>query len=334
MQPTMAFLDNTSTTSFFSDSTVSEVAETLSSVALVHPTKEPKAITDLPPEIILQIYGYLACPSEIAALNSTSRMYNWIWWMNASSISGAVLSRSISRYNSALELFEVEERIKQIYCIILPQSAILKRVRVAQKQARDVVRQGRRNDRRDYTSRDVLYRGVLYRNGELLSAARNASYLLGLIENKVVCSGGTSLADFDCQFALPRQDIIFAYYELTILIRLRILEAMKVRLKNMCKEKIRMMLYVATYLVCNCPDRDKIRLGISRKPAVRFIPWSWMIDDWDLSLKPRCLMVVHARRAFFAVADAVGEARIPDYMLNNRSGCHGDCENFGKPEAK
>ena len=40
-------------------------------------------------------------------------------------------------------------------------------------------------------------------------------------------------------------------------------------------------------------------------------------------------MIVQARRAFFAIADAVGDTRIPDYLVDNRSGCHGDCEDVG-----
>lgn len=303
-------------------------------MALLHLNKESKTLTRLPPEIILQIYGHFDSPSEITALNSTSRMYNWIWRMNAGSISSAVLSRSVRCYKSALELFEVQERVKQIHCIILPQSTILKRVRVAQNQARDVILQRRRNDCCEHISSDVLYRGALYRNNGLLSAARDASYLLGLIENRVVRRGGTSLDDFDRQIKLPSQDIIVAYHELIILIRLRLLEAMQARLKTMCKEKIRKMLYVATYIVCDCPDKDKIRLGISRKVTLRNIPGSWAVDDLELAFRPRCRMIVHARRVCFAIADAVGEARIRDCLLDNRSGCHGDCENFGKIEMK
>lgn len=330
LPPIMDLPDNTSTTSSScsSRSTVSDVAESLSSVALLHPNHEQKTMTGFPPEIILQIYRHLNSASDITALNSTSRRYNSIWRINAASISAAVLSRSIDCYNSAFELFEIEERVKQIYCIILPQSAVLKRLRLAQKQAQDVVRQGRRNDRCDHTSSGILYRGVLYRNEELLSAARCASYLLRLIEDRVVYTGGTSLDELDREITPSSHHIIVAFHELMILIRLRLLEAMQARLKNMRKEKIRKMLYVATYLVRDCPDKKKIRLGISREKTRR----SSMIDDMDLAFKPRCYVIVHARRAFFAIADAVGEARIPNYLLDNRSGCHGDCEDLGKIE--
>ena len=324
--------DDASTASSSPDSTVSDVTGTLSSVSLLHANKEPKEITDLPSEMILRIYRHLNGPSEIIALNSTSRVYYWIWRMNAASISSAVLPRSIDCYTSALEVFEIEERVKQIHCIILSQCAILKRVRVAQREARDVVKQGRRNDRWHHISSDALYRAVLFQNGRLLSAAKNASHVLGLVENRVVYSGGTSLDSFDRQAPPSSQDIIITYHELIILIRLRSLKAMKDRLKTMCKRKIQTMLYVATYLVCDCPDKDKVRLGISHTITSRAIPWSWVIDGWDLEFRPRCHMIVPARRAFFAVADAVGEASIPDHLLENRSGCHRDCEEIEKSE--
>ena len=305
---------------------MSDVTETLNSVVLDHPNEEPRTITDLPAEIILQIYKHLDSPSGIAALNTTSRMYNWIWRTNTASISSAVLSRSIDCYDSAVEQFEVEERVKQVHCIILPHSAVVKRMRIALRQARDAIRQGRSNDHWDHTSSNVHYRGVLYRNRELLSAARDASYLLGLIESRAVHSGG-SLDGFDRKIAPSSQDIIVAYHELIILIRLRILKAMNARLKTMCRKELLKMLCVSTYLLCYCPDKDKIRLGISRKATLRVLPW---IDDWDLTFRTRCHVIVQARRAFFAIADAVGEARIPDYILDNRSGCHEDCEDSGE----
>ena len=323
----MDFPDDASTTSSSIDSTVSDVADTLNSVALYQPQKEPTTIRDIPPEIILQIYRHLPSPSAITALNRTSRMYNWIWRINAPSISAAVLRRGISCYDSALELFEVEERVKQIHCLVLSHYAVLKRVRVAQQQAREAVRQGRRKDRCEHTSSDMLYDGVLYRNRQMLSAARNASCLLRLIENKVVFRGGPPLENIDGQIAPPSRDIIVAYYEIMILMRLRLLKAMNARLKTMCKEKIRKMLYVATYIVCHCPDKDKIRMGISRKVPLRVVPWSWVIDELDSVSKPRCRVNVAAGRAFFAIANAVGVPRIPNYQMDNRSGCHGDCEN-------
>ena len=322
--------DDTSATSSSPENKVSVVSETLSSVALSHLKKKPKGITDLPYEMSLRIYRYLDSSYEIAALNSTSRMCYWIWRMNTVSISSAVLSRSIDCYNSALELFEVKERVKQIHCIITSRCTALKRVRVAQKEAREIVEQGRRTNLLDHISSDALYRGILYRNGRLLSAAKDASHLLGLIENKVVYSGGTSPGGFDRLAAPSSQDVIIAYHELMILMRLRYLEAIDDRLEIMCKRKIRNMLYVATYLVCDCPDKDKILLGISRTIILPVIPGGWMTDDWDLGFRPRCKIIVPARRAFCAVADAVGEARIPDHVFENQSGCHGDCGEFGK----
>ena len=327
----MDFPDSTSTTSSLSNDTVSDVTESLSQVAFIPPDEEQKTITDLPSEMILRIYELLDSPSQITSLNRTSRMCHEVWRMNAASISGEVLPRSITGYISALELYEVEERLKQIHCIILPQLATLKRVRIAQKQARGAFQQGRRSERWDHVSKDAFYHSILHRNNQLLSAASDACHLLKLIEEQVVYRGRKP----ELEYIIPcSNDIILGYYELTILIRLRSLKAMKDRLKTMCKRQIRKMLYVATYLVCDCPDTDKIRLGISRRVVLRSTPWSWVVDHWDSDSRPRCQMMVPARRAFYAVANAVGETRIPDNLVENRSGCHGDCEEVEKTESK
>ena len=311
-------------------STVSDVTDTLSSVSLLHADKGPRSITDLPSEMILRIYRYLDGPSEIIALNRTSRLYYWIWRMNAASISGAVVPRSIDCYISALELFEVEERVKQIQSIMLPRCTFLKRSRIAQRQARDAVKQARRKDHWHHISNDGLYQGVLYRNGRLLSAARNASYVLDLIEKKVVYSGGTSFDGLAGHVTPSGQNIIIAYHELVILQRLGMPQAMEDRLKSMSKRKIREMLYVATYLVCHCPDKHKIRVGISRANPLRTFSWSWISDSLDGDARPRCHLTNRARWAFLAVANALREPRIPEYVAENRSGCHGDCKQSRK----
>lgn len=138
-------------------STVSDVTDNLSFVSLLHANKEPKTIADLPSEMILRIYRYLDGPSEIIALNSTSRLYYWIWRMNAGSICGAVIPRSIDCYIGALELFEIEERVKQVQAILLPRCEFLKRTRIALRGARDAVKQARRKDHWHHISNDGLY---------------------------------------------------------------------------------------------------------------------------------------------------------------------------------
>ena len=311
-------------------STVSDVTETLSSVSFLHANKEPRSITDLPSEMILRIYRYLDGPSEIIALNRTSRLYYWIWRMNAASISGAVIPRSIDCYISALELFEVEERVKQIQSILLPRCTFLKRTRIAQREARDAAKRTRRKDHWHNISNDGLYQGVLYRNGRLLSAARHASYVLDLIEKKVVYSGGTSFDGLAGHVTPSGQNIIIAYHELLILQRLGTPRVMEYRLKTMSKRKIREMFYVATYLVCHCPDKHKIRVGISRATTLRAFPCSWVSDSMDGDARPRCHMTNRARWSFLAVAEALREPGIPEYVAENRSGCHGDCKQSRK----
>ena len=287
--------------------------------------------------MILRIYKHLHAASGIVALNSTSRTHYWIWRLNATSISHSVLPRSIEAYDSALEQFEVDERVQRIRTGGLDPSTTPKRVRVAQREARVAVQQGGRNDRRDHISRDARYRLVLHRNGRLLAAAHGASHLVRLVENNVVYGDGTPHDGFDIVIPPPpsSQDVRIAYHDLSTLICLHSLQAMRDRLQAVCGRRIRNMLHVAIYLVCDCPDQDKIRLGISRRLTPREAaakPWSWALDYGDMEFRPRCQMIVPARRAFFAVADAMGHPCIPDRLLDNRSRCHGDCEAFGMSE--
>ena len=328
--PIMDFPSNTWRVPSSPGSTVSDVTGSFSSVSLLHEKKEPKSINDLPSEMILRIYRYLDGPSEIIALNGTSRLYYWIWRMNAASICGAVIPRSIDCYISALELFEVEERVKQIQSITLPLCIFLKRTRIAQREAREAVKQARRRDHWHHISTDGLYQGVLYRNGRLLSAAKQASYVLDLMERKVIHSGGTSFDGSAGHVTPSGQNVIIAYLELVILQRLGKSQAMEDRLKNMCKRKIREMLYVATYLACHCPDKHKIRVGISRTIPLRALAWGLVSDSWDGEVIPRCYITNRARWAFLAVADALREPGIREYVAENRSGCHGDCKQSRK----
>ena len=254
--------------------------------------------------------------------------------MNAASISGAVIPRSIDCYISALELFEVEERVKQIQSIMLSRCTLMRSTRIAQREARDAVKQARRKDHWHHISNDGLYRGVLYRNGRLLSAARHASHVRDLIEKKVVYSGGTSFDGIAGHVTPSGQNIIIAYHEIVILLRLGMPKAMENRLENMDKRKIREMLYVATYLVCHCPDKHKIRVGISRATPLRALSWSWVSDSSDGDARPRCHITNRARWAFLAVADASREPGIPEYVGENRSGCHGDCKQSRKAKNK
>lgn len=69
---------------------------------------------------------------------------------------------------------------------MIPPFALLKRVRVAQREALEAVEKERRNNRWDHTSKDAFYRAVLHCNGRLLSTAKDASPMRGLIENRVV----------------------------------------------------------------------------------------------------------------------------------------------------
>ena len=330
--------DSVSTAPTSPDSTVPGIPETSSSITSLETDRhEPKRITDIPSEIILQIYSHLHTASEIIALNSTSWKYYWIWRMNATSISDSVLPRSIMEYDTALELFELEEHLDRIDSIDISFFNVQKHVRVAQQEARHAVavqQQGRRsnnnniNHRRENISQNALYRLVLHRNNRLLLSAHAASHILSLVARNVLHGGGgIPHNDFDItSIRPPSQDLVIAYHELTILIRLYWLEAMQERLQDMCRRRIQAMLYVATYLVLECPDKDKIRLGISRRVHPATSSSGGILNKRHVAFEPRCQLIHPAWRAFIAVAEAMDYDRVLERRVDRPSGCHGDCE--------
>jgi hypothetical protein len=62
----------------------------------------------LAPELVLQIFKPLDSHHDIVALSATSRKINTIWQLNASTISKAVIPRSIERYDLAIELVDAQ----------------------------------------------------------------------------------------------------------------------------------------------------------------------------------------------------------------------------------
>ncbi len=62
----------------------------------------------LAPELVLQIFKSLDSHHDTVALSATSRKINTIWQLNASTISKAVIPRSIERYDLAIELVDAQ----------------------------------------------------------------------------------------------------------------------------------------------------------------------------------------------------------------------------------
>ena len=65
------------------------------------------SVSDLAPELILQIFKSVDGASAITALNATSRKFYKVWRANAASISDAVFSRTIPCFDDAKELSNI-----------------------------------------------------------------------------------------------------------------------------------------------------------------------------------------------------------------------------------
>ncbi|MCJ1454650.1 hypothetical protein MMC28_005003 [Mycoblastus sanguinarius] len=68
----------------------------------------PGSISELAPELILQIFESLNNYQDITALNATSGKFYSIWQLNAVPISNAVFIRSIDSFDDALELLDAQ----------------------------------------------------------------------------------------------------------------------------------------------------------------------------------------------------------------------------------
>ncbi|KAM0794272.1 hypothetical protein BDR22DRAFT_827068 [Usnea florida] len=330
MPRTYAVPDETTVTSSAA-SVASDEAETVVPAGLKSPERAPVTFSDLPPEIKLRIFRYLDSPSEITALNGTTRILRHIWKENTAAISTAVLSRSIEQYDKVLELFEISERVKQIHAIAvtLPASAVLTRIKLAQRHALEVVRKGRRKDLQDQISRMTLNRNTLWRNNQLICAANNAARLHRLIETRVVYDGGSLLPDL-LLHPITRPNALQAFTNLTILRRLKVPEAMAARVKTMSRSEISALLFLTKYLIYNCPDWHKIRLGISQRILTYdALPWDWRLEEASLGSRPRCYLSPSARRAFYVVAERTRERGVRDFLRGNKHGCRGGCERRG-----
>ena len=73
-------------------------------------TSARSSLSNLPGNLILQIFNSLEKTSDIAVLNRASRKLYIIWRMHAASIWSAVIPREVTRYEVAYELLEAHQK--------------------------------------------------------------------------------------------------------------------------------------------------------------------------------------------------------------------------------
>ena len=221
---------------------------------------EKSKITDLPLEIITNIYKNLDGPSSITALNSTSSQMNLIWKFSTSSISSAVIYKKISNFSTALELFYLQEKIRNVdFSSKRPPTDRLSEI---QQEARDALSRDEKAGYLGASLNNGEYSTILARNQALISNAKKAEHVGRLCTSHV--SQWTTETGERTDRRKLHEDFILAYYGIWILATLRSEEAMKERLKSITGHLVDNMAVVMMILADNLPENERFYLGISR----------------------------------------------------------------------
>ncbi|CAD6586740.1 MAG: hypothetical protein ASARMPRED_002813 [Alectoria sarmentosa] len=230
-----------------------------------NPLKPPRhvSLSSLPPELILQIYTHVPAPSSIRTLNLTCRFLYHVWYENACTISGAVLSRSLDHYDILLELCDLDRAINHsVAWKSQPHATRLVFFAVAQKQARAHVAEASRKGYRGPSSSHVLLRTVTHRNERLLKMARSAAHACILYEEPAARQTTSTAGPYASQ-PIKREELLAAYYGIWILSILSYDTVPLERVKATSKRELEAMLTMTRYLLGDCPDAEKCRLGIA-----------------------------------------------------------------------
>ena len=239
---------------------------------------ERTTITDLPLEIITNIYKHLDGPSSIAALNSTSSQMNLIWKFSTTSISSAVIYNKISNFSTALELLYLQEKIRNVD---FPSD----RLSEIQQEARDALS---RDEKRGYLGASLNngeYSTILARNQALISNAKIAEHIGRECMSRV--SRWTTETGERMDRRKRHEEFILAYYSIWILATLRSEEAMEERLKSITGTLVFQMAVVRMVLRYDLPENERVYLGASR-PTTGFQGgnhWCTFEPSWEKALR-------------------------------------------------
>ena len=246
---------------------------TLSSIPPAISDPERVGMTDLPPEIILQIYNNLPTASSITALNRTSHYLYNIWIKDASSISATVLSNTIPHFDNVLEVVELYPRKEEENIEWDAWTDADDYLTNVQKRARQLVASARERGYQEPSSSHVSLREVWKKNGKILRTARMAAKACTMYQKAAEDEGTMVGADPDK--LTVRGEILDAYYEIwkvTLLgwydIKMQLLEALMDtvlldRLEALSQTTIKAMVSVTRFLIFDCSHDDRCSLKIS-----------------------------------------------------------------------
>ena len=215
-------------------------------------------ITDLPPELVTSIYKHMDNPSSVTTFNSTSRKHHLIWQSNAASISSTAIYDNIPSFSLALELLEIQEKVRGVdFTTSHPPT---ERLREIQQEARDVVLKYQTEGYRGVSLSNGDYNATLVQNQALVSIAKKASHVgglhtKGLLPNAVLSPQDTKMS---CE------NVIAAFYRVWTLATLRLGQAIQERVDSIDRDDLKDMMVVVQSLVVDCSDEDKVYLGMAQ----------------------------------------------------------------------
>ncbi len=114
-QPSSLHLHITTITSNFPKQSISRLA-----VFAQHrktSNMPPASLSDLPAELLIQVYKSLDNVKDVTALNLTSHQFYHLWVSNTVSISDAVFSCTINSFDDARELAKIQQKfVERNHC--------------------------------------------------------------------------------------------------------------------------------------------------------------------------------------------------------------------------
>ena len=270
------------------------------------PRKDATTITNLAPELLLQIYQYLEQSSHITALNSTSQKMCSIWRLNAHLISDVVLPRAINCYDSELELLEIQQGMQGID-LSSPEPIPTIELREIQQQGKTCVLEARTKGYWGRFSGNIPYQTVLDHNKGITSIAKKASHASSLFERGVLADGIPPPLRYPAH--ISREVFSASFCRLYILATLESNKAMASRVYSMGTEEVEEMVEVAAYLAWWCPDKDKVFLGVSCRSKKK---WQQVgRSAWQCRLDSRW------QQAFIEVCKDGGDSPLAKHMGHN-----------------
>ncbi|KAL6716491.1 hypothetical protein ACLMJK_006058 [Lecanora helva] len=165
----------------------------------------PPCLSNMPPEILINIFRYAPSVSAASALSQTSSALHDVWTANIPRICDATLERGIECYKEANELFEAQEETDPV-------------LEALQKRLRSISKSRRRNlPENQYLARvSVVTQKAIEKTRRMLANAKMMESVLGRFDVDELCSPTQHNIKLTRDLtSKERERFIKAYYRVT-----------------------------------------------------------------------------------------------------------------------